>query len=134
MDCIFCKIVAGAVPSHTVYEDDAILAFLDINPAARGHTLVIPRQHAADLFALAADTLNAVAQGTQAVARKLQQVVQPDGLNIVQNNGAAAGQVIFHYHVHLVPRWEGDGALGLWRAGATDHAALGALAAQLREI
>lgn len=133
MDCIFCKIVAGEIPAHKVYEDAASLAFLDINPATRGHALVIPKAHAPDLFAIAPDDVSAVARAVQAVARKLQQVVQPDGINIVQNNGAAAGQVVLHYHVHVIPRRQGDQALRLWRPGATDHAAFSALAAQLRE-
>ncbi|WP_026369607.1 HIT family protein [Kallotenue papyrolyticum] len=132
MDCIFCKIVAGAIPAHTVYEDEQTLAFLDINPATRGHTLVIPKQHAPDLFSVPPEALTATALAAQKVARLLQQVVRPDGLNIVQNNGSAAGQVVMHYHVHLIPRWTGDGALRMWRPGQTDHAAFAALAEELR--
>jgi histidine triad (HIT) family protein len=132
MDCIFCKIIAGDIPSHKVYEDHATLAFLDINPAQRGHTLVIPKQHAANLLAMPADALHAVARATQQVANQLQQVVQFDGLNVVQSNGEAAGQTVFHYHVHLIPRFANDHALHLWQPGATDHAVLGALAAELR--
>jgi histidine triad (HIT) family protein len=105
---------------------------LDINPAQRGHTLVIPKQHAADLFALPADALYTIARATQHVAHQLQHVVQPDGVNVVQSNGVAAGQTVFHYHVHLIPRFANDHALRLWQPGATDHAALGALAAELR--
>jgi histidine triad (HIT) family protein len=132
MECIFCKIVAGEIPSHKVYEDERTLAFLDINPAARGHTLVIPKEHAADIYGLSSDAVAAAARTTQAVARILQHVVQPDGLNIVQNNGSAAGQVVMHYHVHLVPRRDGDRAFRLWRPGETDHAAFAALAEELR--
>lgn len=132
MNCIFCKIVAGEIPSHKVYEDDDTFAFLDINPAARGHTLVIPKQHATDLFSMPADALQAVVRTTQQVAQQLQQVVHFDGLNVVQSNGAAAGQTVFHYHVHLIPRRTNDHALHMWAPGAPDHAALGALAAELR--
>ncbi len=132
MDCIFCKIVAGDIPSHKVYEDDATLAFLDIHPATRGHTLVIPKEHAADLFALSYEAACAAMRSTQVVARILQNVVKPDGINVRQNNGSAAGQDVFHYHVHVIPRWQGDQAVGGWKPGATDHAALGALAADLR--
>jgi histidine triad (HIT) family protein len=132
MDCIFCKIIAGEIPSHKVYEDDATLAFLDINPAQRGHTLVIPKQHAADLIAIPADALYAVARATQHVAQQLQHVVQPDGVNVVQSNGAAAGQTVFHYHVHLIPRFTNDHVLRLWQPSPTDHAALGVLATELR--
>ncbi len=133
MDCIFCKIVAGELPSHKVYEDEATLAFLDINPATRGHTLVVPKEHATTIFDLPEEALTATARATQAVARILQRVLQPDGLNVIQNNGHAAGQVVMHYHVHLVPRREGDGSIRLWRPGATDHAAFAALAEELRQ-
>lgn len=133
MDCIFCKIVAGEIPSHKVYEDDATLAFLDINPATRGHALVIAKEHAPDLFAIAPDALSATARTVQVVARKLQRIVRPDGINIVQNNGPAAGQVVFHYHTHVIPRWQGDQAVQMARPGETDHAAFSALAAQLRD-
>lgn len=132
MDCIFCRIIAGEIPSHKVYEDDATLAFLDINPASHGHALVIPKEHAADLFSLSSDALAATAKTTQTVARLLQRGVRPEGINILQNNGPASGQVVFHYHVHLIPRWSGDRALSMWKPGATDHAAFATLAAQLR--
>lgn len=132
MDCIFCRIIAGEIPSHKVYEDDATLAFLDINPASHGHALVIPKEHAADLFSLSPDALAATAKTTQTVARLLQRGVRPEGINILQNNGPASGQVVFHYHVHLIPRWSGDRALSMWKPGATDHAAFATLAARLR--
>lgn len=132
MDCIFCRIVAGEIPAHKVYEDATTLAFLDINPATRGHTLVISKDHVADLFGLSADGVSAVARTAQTVARILHTVVQPDGINVLQNNGAAAGQAVFHYHVHVIPRTVGDQALRPWRPGGTDHTALGQLAAELR--
>lgn len=132
MDCIFCRIIAGEIPSHTVYEDDDALAFLDINPATRGHTLVIPKQHAPDIFGISPETLSAVTRAAQRVAQNMRSTLQPDGVNVLQNNGPAAGQVVFHYHVHLIPRWDGDRALGMWRPGVTDHAALSALATELR--
>ncbi len=132
MDCIFCRIVAGEIPSHTVYEDDMTLAFLDIHPAARGHTLVIPKQHVADLLSADPLDLEATVRGSQLVARILHKHLQADGINVVQNNGTAAGQDVFHYHVHLIPRWTGDQAIRSWRPGETDHAALGSLAAELR--
>ncbi len=132
MDCIFCRIIAGDIPAHTVYEDDATLAFLDIHPAARGHTLVIPKAHGADLLNTPPEALEAVVRTSQTVARILHNALQADGISIVQNNGRAAGQDVFHYHVHVIPRWEGDKAVRSWRPGATDHAALGALADELR--
>lgn len=132
MDCIFCRIVAGEIPSHKVYEDDHTLAFLDINPATRGHTLVIPKQHAADIFDIPSEAISAVSRTVQRVARIMRSTLRPDGVNTVQNNGPAAGQVVMHYHMHVIPRWDGDRALGMWRPGTTDHAAFSALAAELR--
>lgn len=132
MDCIFCRIIAGEIPSHKVYEDTEILAFLDIHPATHGHTLVIPKQHAADLFSITPQALAAAAQASQVVARILQKVLQADGVKIMQNNGKAAGQDVFHYHVHVIPRKHGDRAVGSWQPGETDHAALATLAAELR--
>ena len=132
MDCIFCRIVAGDIPSHKVYEDHETLAFLDINPAARGHTVVIPKQHAPDLFDISPEAAGAVTRTTQRVARIMRSVIQPDGVNVLQNNGSSAGQSVFHYHVHVIPRWDGDRTLGMWRPGATDHAAFSTLAAELR--
>lgn len=132
MDCIFCRIITGEIPSHKVYEDDETLAFLDINPATRGHTLVIPKQHAADLFEITPESAGAVTRTTQRVVQIMRKALQPDGVNVLQNNGPASGQVVFHYHVHVIPRWDGDRALGMWRPGATDHAALSALATELR--
>lgn len=132
MDTIFSKIISGDIPAHKVYEDDQTLAFLDINPASRGHTLVIPKEAAPDIVSISPALACAVTQTVQIVARIVQDVVQPDGINIVQNNGAAAGQSVFHYHVHIIPRWNGDRVMQPWQPGATDHAALAALADQMR--
>ncbi len=131
MDCIFCKIVAGEIPAHKVYEDESSLAFLDIMPSSRGHTLVIPKRHAAGLDDISPESLATTVLTAQTVARILRSKLQPDGMNMIQNDGAAAGQAVFHYHLHLLPRWEGDGA-ALHRRGETDHAQLAALAAELR--
>jgi len=110
MSCIFCKIVAGEIPSHKVYEDDQTLAFLDILPASRGHTLVIPKEHAESLFDITPETLAAVMASAQTVARILRSKLRTDGMNMFQNNGAAAGQEVFHFHLHLLPRWRGEAA------------------------
>jgi histidine triad (HIT) family protein len=130
MDCLFCKIVAGEIPSHKVYEDEATLAFLDIMPASRGHTLVVPKTHASGLMDITPESLATTVVFAQGVARLLRMKLRPDGMNMIQNDGAAAGQSVLHYHVHLVPRWEGDG-VALNRPGSTDHTALAALAAGL---
>ena len=112
-DCLFCKIVRGEIPCARVYEDDAVLAFLDIAPVHPGHTLVIPKQHHTDLFELP-ESLGAVLfSALRTVGAAVLAATGADGLNMNMNNRAAAGQVIFHAHLHLIPRFEGDG-LRLW--------------------
>ena len=109
MDCIFCKLVKGEIPSTKVYEDDQDLAFLDINPANKGHTLVIPKRHYGDLEEIPADELASLMQVVQKVGKAMKSAVQADGFNIVQNNGRAAGQVVDHLHFHVIPRFASDG-------------------------
>ncbi len=106
--CIFCKIVRGEIPAIPVYEDEATLAFMDIQPASPGHTLVISKTHAPNLLEIAATDLLAVTTITQRIARAVQQALVPDGIRISQFNGAAAGQTVLHYHVHIIPMWEGQ--------------------------
>ncbi|NJM06345.1 HIT family protein, partial [Candidatus Gracilibacteria bacterium] len=133
MTTIFTRIVSGELPAAKVYEDDLTLAFLDINPASRGHSLVICKPELASLLDLSDALLVATARTTQRVAQALMRALVPDGFNIVQNNGAAAGQVVFHYHVHIIPRWAGDAALSPWRPGSADQSQLIADAALIRE-
>lgn len=128
MPSIFSKIVSGDIPALKIYEDQSTLAFMDISPASRGHTLVISKDEHADLYSIPLETLAAVTQTVQRVARGLRAALQPDGINIIQNNGAAAGQTVFHYHVHIIPRWEGDNAVRLWQPHDADQAELRALA------
>lgn len=106
-DCIFCRIVAGEIPSRQVYTDDAAVAILDLAPFKRGHTLVIPRQHVVDALA-DADVLAAVAPAVRATGRLLVDRLGASGLNIVSNVGEDAGQSVFHLHVHLIPRYAED--------------------------
>ena len=108
MNCIFCKIVNGEIPSHKVYEDEATLAFLDINPVSDGHTLVIPKKHSENIYDIREDSLQKVALTVQKVAKAVKTAFNADGVNILQANGATAGQAVFHYHVHIVPRKQGD--------------------------
>src|SRR6187551_3290455 len=100
MDCIFCKIVAGALPAWQVYEDESAIAFLDKGHVTRGHTLIVPRRHAADLWALSEDEAAAVMRAVHRVARLLRERLDLRGLNVTQANGSAAWQEVFHYHVH----------------------------------
>ena len=133
MPSIFSKIVSGEIPSIKVYEDQHSLAFMDISPATRGHTLVICKQEFADLWSIPEELLADVTRAVQRVAHGLRAALKPDGLNIIQNNGAASGQTIFHYHVHLIPRWEGDNAVRLWTPRQADQNELQVLAGQIRE-
>ena len=130
--CVFCKIVRGEIPAIKAYEDEHTLAFMDIQPASPGHTLVISKAHAPNLLDIAEADLLAVTTSTQRIARAVQQALVPDGIRISQFNGAAAGQTVFHYHVHIIPIWEGQkiGSHGRAPANAEE---LKALAAQIRE-
>jgi histidine triad (HIT) family protein len=120
-ECIFCRIVTGELPSHEVGFDQRAYAFLDINPLVRGHTLVVPREHVADLPSASDHTLADIGPLVTRTARLLVERLDADGVNIVQSSGSAAGQEVFHLHVHLVPRWHGDRLLaGFHRPPAPD--------------
>jgi histidine triad (HIT) family protein len=110
-DCVFCKIVAGTLPSFKLYEDEHTLAFMDINPIAPGHCLVIPKTHFANLFDGTDGPLAAVMTTTRRVATAVRAALQPDGMNLFQANGPAAGQTVYHFHMHILPRRTGDGLL-----------------------
>jgi histidine triad (HIT) family protein len=129
---IFAKILRGEMPAARVFEDDHVLAFMDVFPQARGHTLVIPKHSTArNLLDEAPEVLSTVILGVQRVARAVRAVLNPDGLVVTQFNGAVAGQTVFHLHFHIIPRWEGE-ALGRHGAGGmADPAELKALAEQI---
>lgn len=132
MPTIFSKIASGDIPAVKIYEDDATLAFMDINPASRGHALVICKAEYPDIFAIPPELLSATAQTVQRVASAMRSALEIEGLNVVQNNGAAAGQTVFHYHVHLIPRWTGDHVLRPWAPLTVEIAELHSLADQIR--
>ncbi|MFZ9859407.1 MAG: HIT family protein [Roseiflexaceae bacterium] len=134
MATIFSRIVQGEIPSIKIYEDNLTYAFMDIAPASRGHTLVICKAELANLYEIDEMSLVAVAKTTQRVAQAIRDALNPDGLNIIQNNGVAAGQTVFHYHVHLIPRWDGDGAVGLWDPHSSDIEQLKVVAAQIQRV
>ena len=108
MDCIFCAIVAGKIPATTVYEDEHVFAFMDIAPANPGHTLVIPKQHYRNIFDMPTEVGSKIMQAAILIANAIRTVLNSDGLNLFQSNEAAAFQTVFHFHLHLIPRWEGD--------------------------
>ena len=129
-DCIFCGIVAGTMPAERVYEDERTIAFLDIAPAADGHVLVIPRTHSDDIHGTDPADLAASALTAKLMAGRVSGALGADGVTVMQSNGAAAGQTVFHYHVHIIPRFDGDGVLQPWRAtrvSADDLTRMGAL-------
>ena len=107
-DCLFCKIIARELPAQIVYEDEETLAFLDIRPINPGHTLVIPKEHSTDIFDIDEKNWAAVMRTSRIVAHALEKALQTDGINLGMNNRAGAGQVIFHAHVHVMPRFVGD--------------------------
>lgn len=108
-DCIFCKIASGKIPSATIYEDSHFRVFLDINPATKGHCLIVPKEHFDNIYELDAETAGRVFSLATLIARSLKNVLKCDGINILQNNGIVAGQTVFHFHMHLIPRYENDG-------------------------
>ena len=128
--CIFCEIVAGRALSHRVFEDDQTLAFMDIFPVAPGHTLVITKDHAENIFEASADLLRAVAATSKRIAEVIDRELTPEGLGVFQLNGAAAGQTVFHYHLHLIPRSAGE-ELKLHARVRGDDADLSSLSARL---
>ncbi len=113
--CIFCKIANGEIPSNTIYEDDDFRVILDNGPATKGHALVLPKEHYADLFEIPEETLAGAAKVAKTVAATMKDKLNFDGVNLVQNNGAAAGQSVLHFHLHIIPRYKSDGQNILWK-------------------
>ena len=116
MDCIFCKIIKGDIPSAKVYEDDRVIAFLDIGPANKGHTLVLPKKHSANILEDDLEDLNACMNAVQIVAKAIIKAVNAGGFNLIVNTNKTAGQVIPHTHFHIIPRFDDDG-LKHWPQG-----------------
>ena len=115
MDCVFCKIRDGEIPSFKIHEDERTITFMDINPLTPGHCLVVTKAHAATLVEADPADLQAAIVIAQKVAHAIQQTLRPDGLNMLQANGAAAFQSVFHFHLHLIPRWTNDGKGFDWK-------------------
>ena len=132
MDCVFCRIRDGQIPSTRVYEDERTIAFMDINPLNEGHTLVISRVHAVTLYEADEADLQATIVTAWRVARAIRESLRPDGLNMLQANGAAAFQSVPHFHLHLVPRFTGDGKGFDWPMVPGDRARIQAAAEQIR--
>ncbi len=134
MDCIFCKIVAGEIPSVKVYEDDSVLAFMDINPLNDGHLLIIPKAHAATIHEITEADFLAVMSATHRLAAAVREALNPDGINLMQLNGKAANQVVPHLHVHIIPRWSGDGlTVSHWNLVSGDMKRIKGVAEQIQK-
>ena len=131
-DCIFCKIIAGELPSQTVDEDERTVAFMDINPATRGHLLVVPRNHARDLLEISSEDLAATMATVHRVAGRVSERLSPAGINLLNSCGAAAWQTVFHFHVHVIPRYEDDPLRLPWIPSGGDPAEIEAVARELR--
>jgi len=133
MDCIFCKIIEGEIPSETVFEDEKTLAFMDINPLNAGHVLIIPKTHATTIGTIDTENFLAVMNTTHRVAAAVEKALAPDGINLLQLNGEAANQMVPHLHVHIVPRWLGDGlTVSKWEIVPGDMEAIRNTATQIK--
>ena len=116
-DCIFCKIANGEIPSATLYEDEDFRVILDLGPASKGHALILPKAHAANIYEISDDMAAKAMILAKKMATKMTEALKCDGFNIVQNNGEPAGQTVFHFHVHIIPRYEGDQVGITWKPG-----------------
>ena len=133
-DCLFCKIVAGEIPSTRVYEDERTIAFMDINPGTRGHLLVIPREHAKDLLEIDPEDLAACARTAQVMAERAKERLGADGMNLINSCGAKAWQTVFHFHMHVIPRYDGDPLRLPWQPAPGDRDEIAAAAQQAQRV
>ncbi len=131
-DCLFCKIIAGEIPCFKLFENNETLAFMDINPANEGHALVIPKEHSRDVHAVSDAAITATVTTAKKIAAAIDKTLNPDGLNLLQCNGPAAAQSVFHFHMHVLPRSEGDELKLNWGLKPGDMDAIGALAECIR--
>ena len=130
-DCIFCKIANGEIPSATVYEDNDFRAIMDIAPASRGHIIILPKQHAANVFELSEELASKIYVVAQKIAKVVKEEVECEGINILQNNGEVAGQTVFHLHMHVIPRYTNDGIQIKWKQQEVDQEKIKELATKL---
>jgi histidine triad (HIT) family protein len=131
-DCIFCKIIAGELPSHRIDEDERTISFMDISPATRGHALVVPKRHWKDLLEIDAEDLIATILAAQRLAHKVHDRLDADGVNLLNSRGGAAWQTVFHFHVHVIPRYIDDPLRLPWTPEPGDQEEIAAAADKLR--
>lgn len=130
-NCIFCKIVAGEIPSRTLFEDEDFKVMLDVGPASKGHALIVPKSHYADIYELPGELAGEAMKLAKRMATHMTTVLNCDGFNILQNNGVEAGQTVFHYHMHLIPRYKGEKKMILWEADSFPDEEMDALREKL---
>jgi len=118
-NCIFCKLAAGDIPTNSIYEDEDFKVILDVGPATRGHALILPKDHYPNLYELSNETASKIMILAKKMATEMTEKLACDGFNLIQNNGEAAGQTIFHFHIHLIPRYNNDSVGSLWEPGVT---------------
>jgi histidine triad (HIT) family protein len=131
-DCLFCGIVAGTIPSETIDTDDRTVAFMDINPATPGHALVVPREHSADLLEIGQEDLTATVIAAQRLSKRMKEALDADGIDLINACGAAAWQTVFHFHIHVVPRYEDDPLKLPWVPEPGDSDEITGIAKRLR--
>ncbi len=121
-DCVFCKIINGELPSAKVYEDEHVFAFLDLSQVTKGHTLVIPKEHVPNVYELSEEVAANLFKAVPKIANAVKKAYEPIGLNVLNNNGEAAGQSVFHIHLHIIPRYgKGDGFGAVWKTHNDDY-------------
>ena len=133
-NCIFCKIANGEIPSSTIYEDEFFRVILDLSPATKGHALILPKQHMANIFEMDDTTAEKVFVLAKRIAKAMKSALNCDGLNIVQNNGEVAGQTVFHFHMHIIPRYDNDGQHITWIPGTSEADEREAIATQIKSL
>ena len=131
-NCIFCKIAQGSIPSSTIYEDDMFRVILDLSPATKGHALVLPKEHFRNIFDIDDKTASQLFVVAAKVAKAMKESLGCDGMNIVQNNEEIAGQTVFHFHLHIIPRYKDDGQMITWNPGSAEQEVLQEIAKKVK--
>lgn len=133
-NCIFCKLANGEIPTNTVYEDNYLSAIMDVSPANKGHVIILPKTHAANILELDDAYVEKAFVLAKKIAAALKQLLNCDGINILQNNGKAAGQTVFHFHVHIIPRYNGDSCNITWKQGSYEDGEATQLAEKISSL
>jgi len=134
MECIFCKIVSGEIPAVKVLDEELVIAFMDINPSSRGHMLVVPKRHAENIFEISESDLSATMNAVKRCAKAVKEALKAEGITVLQLNGRASDQIIPHFHIHIIPRWENDGLpVSTWEMKPGDMEEIKDIAQKVKE-